>query len=100
MLDYIVFLSCLEFAVLNSAYHDINFKPKQVICLEGIFLQNDVLCVLLTNSDYCKGSEFRKDYRKLGGLCAMFPDSPVIAMTATASYTDMNIIQESLGLSL
>ena len=48
MLDYIVFLSCLEFAVLNSAYHDIIFKPKQVICLEGIFLQNDVLCVLPT----------------------------------------------------
>lgn len=28
----------------------------------------------------------------------MFPDSPVIAMTATASYTDMSIIQETLGL--
>ena len=47
---------------------------------------------------HCRGSEFRKDYGKLGGLCAIFPDSPVIAMTATASYTDMNFIQESLGL--
>ena len=48
MLDYIAFLSCLEFAVLNSVYHDIILRPKQVICLEGIFLQNDVLCVLPT----------------------------------------------------
>ena len=28
----------------------------------------------------------------------MFPNSPAIAMTATASNTDMSIIQESLGL--
>ena len=48
MLDYVAFLSCQEFAILNSFYQDIIFKPKQVICLEGIFLQNDVLCVLPT----------------------------------------------------
>ena len=48
MLDYIAFLPCLEFAVLNSIYHDIILRPKQVICLEGIFLQNDVLCVIPT----------------------------------------------------
>ena len=47
-LDYIAFLSCLEFAVLNSVYHDIILRPKQVICLEGILLQNDELCVLPT----------------------------------------------------
>ena len=43
---------------------------------------------------YCRGSEFRKDYGKLGALCSIFPDSPVIAMTTT----DMNVIQDSLGL--
>ncbi len=46
----------------------------------------------------CRGSDFRKDYGKLGVLCALFPDIPVIAMTATASCTDMKCIQESLGL--
>jgi superfamily II DNA helicase RecQ len=48
MLDYIVFLSCLEFAVLNSFYDEIVFKPKQVVCLESMYLQNDVMCVLPT----------------------------------------------------
>ncbi len=46
----------------------------------------------------CRGSDFRKDYDKLGVLCALFPDIPVVAMTATASCTDMKCIQESLGL--
>ena len=31
-------------------------------------------------------------------LCALFPDVPVLAMTATASCTDIKCIQESLGL--
>jgi superfamily II DNA helicase RecQ len=34
----------------------------------------------------------------LGVLCALFPDVPVIAMTATASKTDIGCIQNSLGL--
>ena len=46
----------------------------------------------------CRGNDFRKDYGKLGVLCAMFPDIPVMAMTATASSTDMKLIQNSLGL--
>lgn len=45
-----------------------------------------------------RGSDFRQDYRKLGVLCALFPDIPVIAMTATASHTDIQCIQDSLGL--
>ena len=47
---------------------------------------------------YCRGSDFRKDYSKLGVLCALFPDIPVLSMTATASRADMKFIQESLGL--
>ena len=48
MLEYIAFLYCLEFAVLNSLYCDTILKPKQVVCLESIFLQKDVMCVLPT----------------------------------------------------
>ena len=48
MLEYLAFLSCLEFAILNSFYLDKILKPKQVICLENIFLRKDVLCVLPT----------------------------------------------------
>ena len=46
----------------------------------------------------CRGSEFRKDYGKLGVLCALFPSVPVLAMTATASQTDLKCIQDLLGL--
>ena len=38
MLELIAFLACLEFAVLNSAYHNNILTPKQVICLESIYL--------------------------------------------------------------
>ena len=47
---------------------------------------------------YCRGSDFRKDYGKLGVLCTLFPDVPCLAMTATASHTDMQAIKDSLGL--
>ena len=45
-----------------------------------------------------RGSEFRPDYSKLGVLCAIFPDVPVLAMTATANKQDRIFIMESLGL--
>ena len=48
MLDCIVFLSCLEFAVLNSLYQETILKPKQVSCLESVYLGKDVICVLPT----------------------------------------------------
>ena len=42
------FLSCLEFAILNSIYCEVVLKPKQVICLEKVFLNLDILAVLPT----------------------------------------------------
>ena len=48
MLDYILFLSCLEFAIRNSTYFNTILKPKQVICLEHLYLKRDVICVLPT----------------------------------------------------
>jgi superfamily II DNA helicase RecQ len=48
LVEYIAFLSCLEFALLNSVYQGIILKPKQVLCLESVYLQNDVMCVLPT----------------------------------------------------
>ena len=40
----------------------------------------------------------RIDYSKLRVLCAMYPDVPVLAMTATANRIDMQFIMDSLGL--
>ena len=41
------FLSCLQFTILNSFYCEVILKPKQVICLEKIFLNLDILAVLI-----------------------------------------------------
>ena len=43
-----IFLSCLQFAILNSLYSEVILKPKQVICLEKIFLNLDILAILPT----------------------------------------------------
>ena len=48
MLEFIAFLTCLEFAVLNSAYNNIILKPKQVVCLETIYMGKDLICILPT----------------------------------------------------
>ena len=48
MLEFIAFLTCLEFAILNSAYNYIILKPKQVVCLETIYMGNDLICILPT----------------------------------------------------
>ena len=48
MLDCLLFLSCLEFAIRNSEYLDTILKPKQVISLEHLYLKRDVICVLPT----------------------------------------------------
>ena len=48
MLDYIAFLSCLEFVVLNSLYQETILKPKQVLCLESAYLEKDLIGVLPT----------------------------------------------------
>ena len=42
------FLSSLQFAILNSLYSEVVLKPKQVICLEKIFLNLDILAILPT----------------------------------------------------
>ena len=48
MLEFIAFFACLEFAMSNSAYNNIILKPKQVACLESLYLGKDVVCVLPT----------------------------------------------------
>ena len=42
------FLSCLDFAIKKSFFTGIVLKPKQVHCLEKIFLDRDILVVLPT----------------------------------------------------
>ncbi len=42
------FLLCLHFSIIHSLYSDVILKPKQVICLEKIFLGEDILAILPT----------------------------------------------------
>jgi superfamily II DNA helicase RecQ len=48
MLEYVAFFICLKFVIENSLYRDTILKPKQMICLESVFSQKDVMCVLPT----------------------------------------------------
>lgn len=43
-----MFFSSLHFAIENSTYCNINLKPKQVKCLESIYLGRDTIGVLPT----------------------------------------------------
>ena len=44
----VMFYSSLQAAVSNSIYSNINFKVKQVVCLEAIYRGRDVVAVLPT----------------------------------------------------
>ena len=44
----VIFYSSLQAAVSNSIYSNINFKVKQVVCLEAIYRGRDVAAVLPT----------------------------------------------------
>ena len=56
MLEYIAFLSCLEFAVYGMYEHRI-LKPNQVLSMESLYLKKDLMCVLPTG--YGKSLIFR-----------------------------------------
>ena len=111
MLDYIAFLACLEFAVLNSLYKETILKPKQVVCLERLYLQNDVMCVLPTGygkslifhllpmllfakSKLC--GDLRFGWRSKG-ICTEVVDSIVIVVSPLNSLMSDQISR--LGLS-
>ena len=42
------FYSSLQQAIVNSSYSSINLKPKQVKCLEAVYLNKDLIAVLPT----------------------------------------------------
>ena len=39
-----MFCSCLQSAIVNSSYWNINIKPKQVKCLETVYRGKDTVC--------------------------------------------------------
>ena len=43
-----MFYSCLQSAIVNSSYWNINIKPKQVKCLEAVYRGKDTVGVLPT----------------------------------------------------
>ena len=105
MLEYIAFLSCLEFALLNSVYQDIIMKPKQVLCLESVYMQNDVMCVLPTGygkslifhllpmllfAKFKLRGDLLRDW-KLNGICTTVVNSIVIVVSPLNSLMSNQI---------
>ncbi|XP_028417517.1 uncharacterized protein LOC114541921 [Dendronephthya gigantea] len=109
MNDYVDvdFSLCEENNLRVGAYNIVFAHPETLISskygrellLSNIYQENVVAIVV--DEAHCIvewGKDFRKDYGKLGVLCALFPDVPCLAMTATANRMDMKAIQDSLGL--
>ena len=105
MLEYIAFLSCLEFAILNSLYQDIIMKPKQVLCLESVYMQSDVMCVLPTGygkslifhllpmllfAKFKLRGDLLRDW-KLNGICTTVVNSIVIVVSPLNSLMSNQI---------
>lgn len=75
---------------------------------EGLFAQGILdmlrqcpLSLIAIDEAHCVsqwGHDFRPDYRLLGQLAAMFPDTPRIAVTATADLKTQDDIREQLHL--
>lgn len=94
--------------LLKGAKYDIVFTHPEafISCKEGmeIFqskLYQSSVQVLVIDEAHCIlewGDDFREDYSRLAMLCSTFPSVPVIALTATASKSDVIAIKESLNL--
>ena len=52
---------------------------------------------LLFLIDY-RGDDFRQIFTQLGMLCSLFPEAPVLALTATASKEDREVIKTTLNM--
>ena len=101
MLEYITFLTCVEFAVLNSLYQETILKPKQVLCLENVYLKKDVMCVLPTG--YGKSLIFQllpmllfaksklRDHVRLRGISAAAVNSIVVVVSPLNSLMSNQI---------
>ena len=96
---------CLEFALLNSLYQDIIIKPKQVLCLESVYMQNDVICVLPTGygkslifhllpmllfAKFKLRGDLLRDWR-LDGICTTVVNSIVIVVSPLNSLMSNQI---------
>ena len=70
-------------AFLNGKY---DLLP---LCIQVKF---NIYQLKVTNS-ISRGDDFRTDYSHLGMLCALFPSVPVLALSATASKKDRQVIK-------
>ncbi|XP_028418840.1 mediator of RNA polymerase II transcription subunit 34-like [Dendronephthya gigantea] len=101
------FSRCEEDKLRDEYYHIVFAHPESFISSkfgrDSLLSKHyqEHLVAIVDDEAHCIvewGSEFREDYGKLGVLCALFPDVPCLAMTATASRADINAIIDSLGL--
>ena len=70
-------------------------------CLEALY-DSGQLARFVIDEAHCVsswGHDFRPDYKKLGALKKRFPDTPVMALTATATMTVRADVLKSLGIA-
>ncbi|KAL4440297.1 hypothetical protein ABPG75_003298 [Micractinium tetrahymenae] len=85
-------LYCTPEKVVNSK----RFFAK----LEKVYKQGRLERIAIDEAHCCSqwGNDFRPDYKKLGILKQQFPDTPILALTATATQTVCDDVQSILRI--
>lgn len=76
-------------------------KSKRFMTKLGKLYENGKLARIVIDEAHCcsvVGHDFRPDYKKLNVLRTVFPQTPIMALTATCSATVMNDVMNILGM--
>lgn len=90
-------------ARLHSGKLDLLYVAPERLMTDGFLerLQDIPIALFAIDEAHCVsqwGHDFRPEYVELGRLRSLFPDTPLIALTATADLQTRNDIMKRLGL--
>ena len=86
------FLSCLQEAITDTVYNGINFKPKQLVCMERIFLRQDTLAVLPTG--YGKSVTFHLLPKLLRSRDSALESSTSVSLPVVVVISPLNSLMQ------
>lgn len=90
--------------ILEHKYHLVYIAPETIVKIQGFLTKiNNVIGITLIAVDeaHCVsmwGNTFRAEYRKLGQIKEWFPETPLIALTGTATKRVEDDIIQNLKL--
>ncbi|MDN3635033.1 DNA helicase RecQ [Neolewinella lacunae] len=93
----------VETAFENGELHLLYVSPEKLLSAGFFtFLKRRNICLFAIDEAHCIsawGHDFRPEYTQLKGLKTAFPNTPVLALTATADRLTRRDMAEQLGIS-